>query len=850
MADSNAGLKENKKTALAPPQEKSTFKHWSLVCIGVMFVVTTLFFSSFIFSDKMMLSSDELSGIDMKELTRTSFVKHGQAPEWFSTRLGGMPAIDAMFSDALYPPTMIMRIFLPAYRSFGFMMVIHVFLAGVFFFVMMRKSFGAARLAAFAGAMFYMLSPQFVSHVNPGHSGKMFVITWLPFVIWRLRSLLAVPTLRNAALMALGIAMMILSPHVQMAYFVLMGLFLYLIADCVKGIAEKEEKKRVINKVAYFWIAVILGLGISFVQLYPSFMFVREAFSVRGVDRGFEFAASWSLNCAEVFSLWVHEFGNSLEYYWGQNYFKLNTEYAGAIPLLLTVLAVASKPKSVWRLFWAGVAVLAVLYSLGANTPFFSIAYHLIPGVRRFRAPSMIMFWFTFSTILMSSFFIKDLLSKRFEIAGEQLHKWSTGLWIALGGVTLIAILFSVESLVTGFASSMMGGGNAQRVFQVNFSEKFVPALWLWWLFTVITLGMLIAVMKGKIKGSTLVYALVIMSAIDMVKVNNQFYSVESPQKYFYQNDAAINELKGEFAKAPFRVFSLPRTFPIHNQEGVYGLEGVGGFHDNELNCYRAFRGDQGDSHYIGDITEITRDGQMRLSMVKIAGRTPFLDLANVNYILAASGSGGISKLRNPTALGRLSYASDFVVLPEERVINALKSGGYDYRTTAALLEEPKLPFSKDDRRNNHPVSSAIKGDESDDADINANNNTGDTADNDGRDDRSKSSAIVDSKLKVEWKKYTPNFRIAAVTMPADGFLRISEVYYPGWRIKVDGTPVKYYRSDMAWMAVPLKAGNYEIVMEPKSLYLDFAFKVTVVFTLIAAVILASGFARRRGKTA
>jgi len=781
------------------------FRHWSPVCIGLLFLITVLFFSSFVFSDKMMLSSDEMSGIDSKELTRVSLIHNGQIPLWFSTRLGGMPSVDAMFGDALYPPSILFRVLFPAYRSFGFVMVLHVFLAGLFFFVMLRRSFGVVRLAAFAGAVFYMLGPQFVSHVNPGHSGKMIVIAWLPYVVWRLRSLLSLPSLRNAALMAIGIAMMILSPHVQMTYFVLMGIFLYWAADVVKAVVEKDEKRRVIGKAAYFWVSVFMGIGVAFITMYPSYMFVREAFSVRGVDRGFEFAASWSMNWAEFFSLWVHEFGNALEYYWGKNYFKLNTEYAGAVPLLLTVLAVASKPKSFWRLFWAGVAVLAVLYSLGANTPFFTVAYYLVPGVKRFRAPSMIMFWFSFSTALMAVFFIKDLLSKRFDIYGAQQRKWTVGLSVALGCVTLIALIFSVESFATGFAGSMMGGGDAPRVFKMNFTEKFVPSLWLWWLFVTVTLGMLIAVVKGKLNAGVLVYSLIIMSVIDMIKVDKQFLSVGSPQQYFYQNDPTLNELSAEFAKAPFRVFSLRGTYPIQqNQEGVYGLEGVGGFHDNELNCYRAFRGD-GDVHYIGDIAEIVSGGQMRLSMAKIAGNTPFLDLADVDYILGASGNGRVSKIKNPTSLGRLSYVPEFAVLPESTIVDALKFGRYDYRTTVALIEKPELPFT----------------------DNKAVDNTG-------------------KQLKAEWKKYTPNKRIATVAMPADGFLRISEVYYPGWRIKVNGAPVKYYRSDMAWMAVPLKAGSYEIIMEPKSLYLGVASKVSLAFTLIIAGILAYGFVRKR----
>jgi len=813
---------------------KKPFKHWDLLCVAVFLVVTTVVFSSFIFTDAMMVSSDQLSSIGEKQYLVNNVTRHGQLPYWCSGRLGGMPTIDAMYGDVFYPLTTVMRPFFPAYRLYGFTMVLHIFLAGVFFFFMLRRSFGTTRLTAFAGALFYMLSPQFVSHVSPGHDGKMFVIAWLPFVVWRLRSLLGAPTLRNAAIMSLGVAMLLLTSHVQMTYFVLMGLFLYWAVDLAKAVVDKEEKKRVVYKAVFFWAAVFIGLGISFIQFYPAYMFVRDAHSVRGVDRGFEFAASWSMNWAELFSLWVHEFGNAHEYYWGKNYFKLNTEYAGAVPLLLTVLALASKPKSLWRVFWAVVAALAVLYALGANTPFFKIVYHVIPGVKRFRAPSMIMLWFTFSTALMSAFFIRDLMSRRFEIHGDQRKRWTVGLAAALGGVTLIAALFSVNSVAASFAGPMMGGGDAPRVFQANYAKNFVPSLWLWWLICAVSLGMLIAVVNDKLKPSTLVYALILMCTVDMVKVNNQFYRVDSPWKYFYRGDATLEGLKSEVAKAPFRVFSLPGAFTTQNQEAFYGLESVSGFHDNELNFYRAFRGD-GDAHYIRDIT----NEQMRLSMSKIMGNTPFLDLADVDYIIMGSG-GKIDKIKNPTSLGRLSYAPDFVVLPEDGVISALRSGVYDYRTTVALLEEPELPFT--------PKKGGDDARLLTDADGNDSAAVRDSADQPDQHVVGKASANTVKQLKVEWKKYTPNKRVASITMPDDGFLRLSESYYPGWSIKVNGAPVKYYRADMTWMAVPLKAGSYDVVMEPKSLYLDKAVPVSVVFTILAAGILAFGFVRGRGR--
>jgi len=819
------------------------FKHGDLVCVSAFFVIVAITFSSFIFSGDILVASDQMALVGNRQFLANSLVEHGQMPTWDQARLGGMPTVDAVFGDSFYPITTVMRPFIPAYRLFGFTMILHVFLAGVFFFFMLRRSFGTARLTAFAGALFYMLSPQFVSHVSPGHDGKMFVIAWLPFVVWRLRSLMAVPTLRNAALMAVGLAMMILTSHIQLTYFVCMGIFLYWVADAVKGFREREEKKRLVFKAALFWTGVFIGLGIAFVQMYPSYMFVRDAFSVRGVDRGFEFAASWSMNWAEFFSLWVHEFGNSLQYYWGKNFFKLNTEYAGAMPLLLTFLAVASKPKSFWRIFWACVAVLATLYALGANTPFFTIAYHTIPGVKRFRAPSMIMFWFSFSTALMAAFFIKDLLSKRFEIYGQQQKKWTKGLWLALGGVTLLTVIFSIQSVVTNFSASMIGGGDAPRIFVANFQQKFVPSLWIWWLFTGTALAMLLAVVNGKMKGSTLVYIVIIMSMMDMVKVNNQFITVENPWKYYFRDDATLKAVKAEHEKTPLRVFSLPRTFTTENQEGLYGLESVNGFHDNELICYRTFRGD-GDVNYLGEITQRSAGG-LSLSMARIMGPTPFLDLANVEYILMGSGTGGIDRIKNPTALGRLSYAAGYEVMNEDNVINALRTGMYNYRTTVALLEEPTLPFTRVAARAEPRADNAGMDDSAVDGADGAADRQVDAGD-DAADLKPARARVGEQQLKVDWKKYTPNKRVAAVTMPDDGFLRISEVYYPGWEILVDGSPVKYYRADMAWMAVPLKAGSYEVVMMPKSLYLHTAVPVTVAFSVITVLILAVGFVRGR----
>ncbi|HEX7509937.1 MAG TPA: YfhO family protein, partial [Chitinivibrionales bacterium] len=117
----------------------------------------------------------------------------------------------------------------------------------------------------------------------------------------------------------------------------------------------------------------------------------------------------------------------------------------------------------------------------------------------------------------------------------------------------------------------------------------------------------------------------------------------------------------------------------------------------------------------------------------------------------------------------------------------------YDPRTTVALLQEPK----------EKPANSITS---------------------------------VNGDLQLKWEKYTPNYRSAHVTVPQDGFLRISEVYYPGWEIRIDKKPVSVYRADLAFMAVTITKGDHEIEMLPHSLYLKKAQMIS--FPLIALMFL------------
>jgi len=777
------------------------------IYVALFAVLTGALYSQFLFSDKMLQSSDQLTGIDSRVVLRDAIVEHGQFPAWMQSRLSGMPSVDAMFGDAMYPPSLLFYTLFPMHRALGLIMVEHVFLAGVLFYVMMVRGFGAHPLVAFAGAALYMLNPEFVSHTYPGHSGKMMVIALLPLVVWRMKALMDKPTVLNGSLLALGISACLFTSHTQMTYFVLWGLFLYWVVSAAIQWYSHHDARRLVPMSGLFWGAVVFGVALAFIQFYPSFAFVRAAFSVRGVDRGFEYAASWSLHWPEFFSLIVPEFGNFLENYWNVdqsfqfgNVFKLNTEYGGAMALLFAIVAVVFKPRKPWRIFWAALALLAVFYSLGAHTPVFRIAYYLIPGVKKFRACSMIMFWFSFATVLLASLFLMDVMRGELSALDDARKKnWQRGLLVAIGAVTLLALVLSARGFVAGMFQDALSEGRNSRVFERNFGENFVPALWMWWFMTCASLGILFAVIRGKVSPYTLVAAVLVFGVFDTVRIDRKFIQVINPRQYFFTSNT-LKEISDRMEQAPFRCFSLPGTFS-QNAEGIHHLEGVGDFHDNELRWYRDFRGDQRNTNFLHGILQFDSQGRPFLNAVNLPKGNNFLNLANVRYYLAGQG-GQIQSLENEGDLGRLSFATDYVVMKESEIADALKQNRYDIRTTVALLEEP-----------DHKPAPAPAFAQSDSA-----------------------LAPPPAKARVEWKEYTPNYRKAAVSVERDGFLRVSEVYYPGWRIRIDDAATRIYRADLAWMAVYIAAGEHTVEMLPKSLYLGTASMVSFPLMILLAL--------------
>lgn len=752
-------------------------------------------FGSFIFSDKMIVASDQLNTIDSKVFGYTVAMKENkQFPLWFPSRLGGMPTIDALYGDILYFPSTIMHLLLDEHRVIGYKFIVHVFLAGFFFYLLCLKGFKTSHFIAFTGGVFYMLNPEFLSHVYPGHDGKMYVIAMLPLFVLSLKVLMEKPTLLHSTFMAAILMMCLLTSHIQLTYFSLWGIFFYWLYTLIKLNRSGKSWSELKPHIGYFWFGIFLGVAMGVVQLYPAYQYVYEGFSVRSggtktAEEVFQHATSWSLHWPEVFSLWVPEFGNYLQYYWSDNYFKLNSEYAGAIPVILGIIAVVYKPTG-YRILWISIAVFTVLFSLGDNTPLFTIVYYVIPGVNKFRGPSMLMFWYSFSLIMLTILFLHDIVRGHFtELTPEQKRKWTKGLLITGGVCTLLTAIFSMESFVLSLMSGVTESlSNPQKVnvFTANFSKNFLPFLWVWWIFALGTLGLVWAVMEKKISSTFFISVILIIGIIDTARVDADFIETKHAGRY-KSIPQPLPQLAQEMKTAPFRCYDLPGALQ-NNAFGQYRLEGVTGFHDNELAVYRKFA-NRGGQNYLTGLVESAPNGQTRLNGQKLAQGNNYLNIANVKYYIGGSQKvGEVGVYENKGNLGRLSFVDSFAIRTTEEMSAALNNPVYNPAECVHLYEKP-----------NYSINTTTK-----------------------------------SQGTITWETYTPNYRKARVSNNKDALLRVSEVYYPGWEIYIDGQEVKKYQADIAWMAIEFPKGEHIVELKPKSQYLKTAGLVS--FPLMGAV--------------
>ena len=359
---------------------------------GVCVLLSVLFYRDFVFGPETMLfGTDMLDQAYQLRKFGVEEIRSGRGfPLWNPFVYGGLPYL-AVLPGPVFYPTSLLYLLMPLHRAIGWTFVLHTALGGIFAYAAGRS----LRLGPWASAVVglaFMFTGMVVSTLYGGHDGRMFVMVLVPLAFACLER--GLQTGRPGWFVGMGmvVAMQVFTPHVQLMYYSSLCLSFYALLRILEVWRGDEVgvpgAGRLLGWLSFgFVIAALIGAA----QLVPTWRILEIAVRGGTGESGYPFAASWALPPQEVTSLFLTDLIGSLGTYWGTNPFKLHTEYLGAVTVVLALLGLTAVRSDLRVRNLGAIALLCLLFALGAATPIHRLMYVVIPFVSRFRAPSMML---------------------------------------------------------------------------------------------------------------------------------------------------------------------------------------------------------------------------------------------------------------------------------------------------------------------------------------------------------------------------------------------------------------------------------------------------------------------------
>lgn len=725
-------------------------------------LITVMVFAEFIFSDKMLFGSDTVEAGLFFRGFYAEFVKaYHRIPLWNPYIFGGLPFVDAMHGDTFFPLA-ILQFIMPLHKALGYKLVLSVLMAGIFTYLYLREMKMSSWAAVF-GSTAYMLSGFMVSLVYAGHDGRMYVTGLLPLLLFTLE----IGFRRRRILwwwpFSVAFGILILANHPQFAYFAMWCVGAYFLLRLIFVYRESGKISSATIPCVGVIAAMIFGLALGLIQIWPAQDYVRNYSPRSGEGKGYQYAASWSLHSEEAISQLVPGFSGlsnlqnhpplTREHtYWGKNYFKINSEYAGMVALYLG-LAGLFLYRDRYSYFFLGTAGFALLYALGDSGLIFKFFYYVVPFVKKFRAPSTIMFLFSFSVAFLAASAVNTLQKTR---KNPRAAKVFRRLLILAGIYLLLGLVFTragsgIMKIYTSVFYSNIEIGQWD-ILQANLSNislgLIVGALLLGAL--AVTLW---ASLGKKAPFGVMVSVMLALVMIDSWIMEDMKFVRLVDHKPYFAKPAGISFLQNQ--EKPFRSFVLPGATPNQNSLAMFGLEQVAGYHGNQLRWYNQFLGERF-SNLVGNPSGLALTNARFLIITQEVNH-PNLDLVN--------SVGGINIYQNKFVLPRGRIMYDYTVISDpDSALSLILQPDFDHYKRIVIDRQP---------------AAEIRAPESTQAD---------------------SVRFLDSP--------PDRIRIRA-HLSGPGFLVLQDNWYPHWKAFEGENVYPVFRTNFTFMAVELSAGDH-----------------------------------------
>lgn len=726
---------------------------FALTC-GVLGVV---FFAEFVFQPgRMLFGTDMLDqAYQLREFGVEELAAGRGLPLWNPFVYGGLPYL-AVLPGPVFYPTSLLYLVLPLFRAIGWTFVLHMSLGGVLGFAAGR-AFGLRRWSSAVVGAAFMFSGYVVSTLYGGHDGRMFAMVLIPGVFACAER--GLETGRGEWFLGMGllVTLQIFTPHTQLMYFSSLAVSAYAAFRLVLMGRDggRESLGDVGRRAAWFAAGFVAAAAVGAVQLLPTTELLQHA--VRGGGRGgYEFAASWAMPPQEISAFFLPDLVGSLPgLYWGENPFKLHTEYLGAatLALALTGWLAPRGDRRMW--FLIGASVLGLGFSLGDATPVHRVAYELVPLIDRFRAPNMMLGPVSFFVALSAGFGLDRILAAREGPGGETDGAVGGLPWIwilVLSGPFLAMALLAAlapEGLARWTRNAWFPAGSTAPPEALFGTLRTTGAVVLLTWVGVLALGWGLA--RNRLPRAAVAAVLLLLVA-DLWRVDARYLDTVDPDEAFAAGP--VVERMQEELDVGQRVWQLENTFGA-NELMHHDIPSVTGSQNFRLAWY---------DRLVGGV------GQQELLQAPVLW--PLLDLRFLTLRSSVE-----SQLVRPV------YRAGDVGLWE--VVPDLPHAFFP--DSVVRVTDPEEAASRT-RSLSDPGALAVvepMGEETTD--------------------------LVGGRGTAEVLRWDPDRVEVDVQAQRGGLLFVSEIWHPDWRASVDGDPVTVHRVNGAFRGVVVPPGSHRV---------------------------------------
>ncbi len=368
--------------------------------------LTILFFWRIALTNRILVGLDVFTYFYPYKAYAAQAIRHGSLPLWNPYLFMGVPFLANIQAATFYPLNLPLY-WLSVPKMVSYSILLHVFMGGVFTYLLARRALGFGPWGAFVAATVFALGGFLGAQVE--HINQLTVLVWLPLMMWLFYLSYVRRRLRYALLTALLIGVQFLGGHAQSSYIILVALGCYALylplaernGAMRTSLLSPVAVRRVARGLGLFAVVVLVGAGLVAFQLLPTYELSR--LSIRGAGLSYRQAVSFSLQPGMLARSLLPSFGDTP--------FSEYVAYVGIFPLLLAVLGIWRRGGKQQAPFFIALSALGLVLALGVYNPLYYVLYRLLPGLSLFRVPARWLYLYAFGMAVLAGLGVEELAS-------------------------------------------------------------------------------------------------------------------------------------------------------------------------------------------------------------------------------------------------------------------------------------------------------------------------------------------------------------------------------------------------------------------------------------------------------